>query len=73
MKRKIEFSDSLVDGDEMRYFLEIFPSSSDSFRQRKQYDEYYYDSFESDIDIDMIERLNEAWSVCIHSDTIELV
>lgn len=71
MDRQIIFKDSLVDGEVMREILEIFPETKSNFRQRKHYDEYYFDAMIVNISINQIEDLNEMmYSVSVNLEDI---
>ena len=42
MKRTIEINDVVVAGWEMENIVNIIPQLKDSFRQRQQFNEYYF-------------------------------
>lgn len=58
MERTLRFNDGIIEGEVVRELQEIFPELVDSFRQRKSYDEYYYDETNIRIDLHNIEELN---------------
>jgi len=63
--------DGIISGDVMRDIIEVFPELKDSFKQRKSFDEYYFDSKEVFIDIERLEQLNGKWyDFQISSDNI---
>lgn len=63
--------DGIISGDDMRDIIEVFPELKDSFKQRKSFDEYYFDSKEVFIDIERLQQLNDKWyDFQISSDNI---
>jgi hypothetical protein len=72
MKRILKYEHGIISGDDVRDILRIFPEIEDKFRQRKSYDEYYFDSVEVDVDIEQIDQLSEMFSVKISWELIEL-
>lgn len=74
MKRELVFDNgnSIIEGEIMRDIVEIFPSLKDQFKQRKNYDEYYYTSKEVYLTIDLIEMItsNGFYSVEINNGQI---
>jgi hypothetical protein len=52
MKRILIFKDGIIRGDIKRDIIDIFPETEHSFKQRKTFDEYYYDNTEVEIDLD---------------------
>ena len=66
MTRLLNFANSgIVDGDTMRQVVEFFPNVKGQFRQRKTYDEYYYDSTIVVLTLDIIEKISNIWNVII--------
>lgn len=70
MKRLLTFKDGIIRGDIVRDIIEVFPETKHSFRQRKTFDEYYYDNTEVEIDLEKIEKINKYYSIIFHSDSI---
>ena len=60
LKRELELNDGIIEGTKMRRIIDIFPHLSTSFRQRKSYDEYYYDGAFVELSIDNINELNDS-------------
>jgi len=63
IKRVLNFNQGIIPGEDVRDLQEIFPEIKDSFRQRKSFDEYYYDSTKVELNINQIQSLNE---ICYH-------
>lgn len=60
MIRELEFKNGgIICGEVKRDLEEIFPNASEYFRQRKQYDEYYFSSFSVIIELEHLELLND--------------
>jgi len=73
MKRILILEQGIIEGHIVRDILEIFPEIENKFRQRKTYDEYYFDNAIVEITIDKIERLNQLWfKVSIGQDYVDL-
>jgi hypothetical protein len=70
MKRILIFKDGIIRGDIKRDIIDIFPETEHSFKQRKTFDEYYYDNTEVEIDLDKIEKINKYYSITFYSDSI---
>jgi|LakMenEpi03Aug12_release.lakeMendotaPanAssembly.Ray.scaffolds.fasta_scaffold2320006_1 hypothetical protein len=60
MKRTLTFNEGIISGDIVRDIIEIIPESEPMFTQRKTYDEYYTNSLKVTVDLETIEKLNEA-------------
>jgi hypothetical protein len=63
MKRTIEINDAVVAGWEMENIVNIIPQLKDSFRQRQQFNEYYFDPTQVDITMDQLEELSKEYDL----------
>lgn len=70
MNVEICFKNCLVDGDDMRTFNDIIGLNQKQFRQRKQYDEYYFDSFDFDITFGELKELVNNWKIELENDCL---
>lgn len=70
MYKEIYFSSGIIDGDSMRRFLEIISASPINFKQRKTYDEYYWDSFSWVFTLEEFDKLSQAFTLGVTSDSI---
>ena len=62
MTRIVRFTDGIVAGDDMRQFSYCLGYDIDKyFKQRKQYDEYYFTEFKVELTIDVIEFLSKEF------------
>jgi hypothetical protein len=60
MKRNLVFTSGIIGGDLVRSIAEIFPIIEDKFRQRKTYDEYYFDGGKVAVTLEAIQSLNDS-------------
>ena len=58
MKRKIRLSSGIIAGSDMLSLVEILPQLKDSFRQRKEFFEYYFDETEVTLSLEDIDKLS---------------
>jgi len=67
-KVTVESKYGVVEGDSMRYIISIIPELEPSFKQRKSYDEYYFTtpSTQIDITLDQIVHLSK-WDTVLFS------
>jgi hypothetical protein len=66
MKKQIVFKSGIVGGDDMREFIKIFPDMASSFRQRHNFDEYYFDRSydkEFEISIEQLDMLSKEFRI----------
>lgn len=72
MVRKLEHKEGIISGVDVRDILKVFPQIEDKFRQRKTYDEYYFDGVDVKVNIKQITQLSEMFSVNINWESITL-
>ena len=72
MKRIVEFDISIVDGYDMRKICNIIPQLSSMFSSRKNYDEYYFQEFETNITYEQLERLSEEYRIIISCEYLRI-
>ena len=68
MKKTINLMQPVISGSVVRELIEIIPDLKDSFTQRKEYDEYYFEEKEIDISLDLLQKLGDN-SFMIHLNT----
>ena len=68
MKKTINLMQPVISGSVARELIEIIPDLKDSFTQRKEYDEYYFEEKEIDISLDLLQKLGDN-SFMIHLNT----
>jgi len=54
MKRKLVFNEGIIHGSIVRAIVNVFPGLKESFKQRKAYDEYYYEPATVEVTIESI-------------------
>ena len=73
MKRKLNIEQGIIIGDIVRDILKVLPDIENRFRQRKTYDEYYFDGATIELSIDIIESLNQMdFKVSINREEVVL-
>lgn len=73
LRRELELNEGIIEGTKMRRIIALFPYLANSFRQRKSYDEYYYDGGFIELSIGNIIELNASgFNVEISTYTISL-
>lgn len=73
MKVEIRFNQGVIAGYEVRDLLEIFPELENNFERRKQYDEYYFEKSEVELDIDKLEQLSNKFRFEISGDDLKII
>ncbi len=73
MLRILTLEQGIVGGDTVRDILEVFPEIENRFRQRKTYDEFYFDGSTVELTIEKISSLNQlGFKVSINWEEIVL-
>jgi hypothetical protein len=72
MKRTIVINDSVVAGWDMENIVSMIPQLKDSFRQRQQFNEYYFDETEVDANMEQLEALSREYGVKIGSEFLQI-
>lgn len=72
MVRKLEHKEGIISGVDVRDILKVFPQIENKFRQRKTYDEYYFDDVVVNVNIKQLTQLSELFSVNINWESITL-
>jgi len=73
LRRELELNEGIIEGSKVRRIINLFPYLANSFRQRKSYDEYFYDGGFIELSIDNINELNDSgFKVEISTYTISI-
>jgi hypothetical protein len=72
MKRTIEINDSVIAGWDMENIVNIIPQLKDSFRQCKEFNEYYFDETEVDVNMEQLEVLSQEYGIKIGSEFLKI-
>jgi hypothetical protein len=73
MLRILTLEQGIIGGDTVRDILEVFPEIENRFRQRKTYDEFYFDGSTVELTIEKISSLNQlGFKVSINWEEIVL-
>lgn len=70
MMRGISFNSGIIDGDDMREVLRVIPELENNFRQRKNYDEYYFDACTRTFTLDEINGLSREFIIELGFDNL---
>lgn len=73
MKVGIRFNQGVIAGYEVRDLLEVFPELENNFKQRKQFDEYYFNSDVVELDIDKLEQLSNKFRFEISGVDLKII
>jgi|LakMenE18May11ns_1017448.scaffolds.fasta_scaffold6758399_1 hypothetical protein len=72
MKRIIEINNGVVYGTIKESVVKILPQLEKSFRQRKEFFEYYFDKTEIEITLEQLDALSSEFKIDIIWDTITI-
>jgi hypothetical protein len=72
MKRLVTIQDGVIGGVEKELIEKLLPQLIGSFRQRKEYFEYYFNETEVEITLDDIERLSKEFTIEINWSELEI-
>ena len=70
MKRKIRLSSGIIGGPDMLSLVEILPQLKESFRQRKEFFEYYFDETEVTLSLEDIDKLSNDFEITIRYEEL---
>lgn len=70
MKRKIRLSSGIIGGTDMLSLVEILPQLKESFRQRKEFFEYYFDETEVTLSLEDIDKVSNNFEITIGYDEL---
>jgi hypothetical protein len=72
MKRLVTIKQGVIAGFEKELIESIIPSLSDSFRQRKEFFEYYFEEKVVEFSLDDLEKLSNEFSFELSRDELEI-
>lgn len=72
MKRKIRLSSGIIAGSDMLSLVNILPQLKDSFRQRKEFFEYYFDEIEVTLSLEDIYKLSNDFEIIIGYENLTI-
>ena len=72
MVRKVVIND-IVGGFEKEMIENLLPKLEGSFRQRKQYFEYYFDGIEIELSLEDLENISDHFLVKLSYDELEII
>jgi hypothetical protein len=72
MERIIVITEGVIMGEDKKSIVDILPQLETSFRQRKQYFEYYFDETKIEITLDQLDQLSNKFRIIVGWMTITL-
>lgn len=73
MKLELRFPSGIIRGEDMRDVISVFPEVEKSFKQRGNFDEYYFfDTFVDIENLNTINKLRELFEITIYNDSLIL-
>lgn len=72
MERTIRFKNGVIYGTIKEEVVIILPQLENSFRQRKEFFEYYFDETEISITLEQLDKLSQEFRISIDYDTITI-
>ena len=73
MVREVRINDSIVAGYDKELIEKIFPQLSNSFKQRKQFYEYYFKPIEIELSLEDIENISKEYAIELNWDQLIIV
>ena len=73
MKRIISFKEGVIGGTDKESIVAIFPQLEASFRQRKQFFEYYFDETAIEITLEQLEKLTQEFRISVDYEMITIL
>jgi len=65
MKKVISFNQGVIGGEDMQAVLSVLPQLESSFKQRKEFWEFYFSEVEVELSIEDIEQLSDLFIIKI--------
>ena len=72
MKRLINLKNGVIYGTDKESIVSILPQLEKSFRQRKEFFEYYFDETEIEITLAQLDNLSHEFTIEISYDTLTI-
>lgn len=73
MKKIIKFNHGIIEGYCKELIIKILPELENSFKQRKQYFEYYFTEVELELTLENINQLSQEFNIQISFDTLKIL
>lgn len=70
MKRIVRFNQGIISEYDKDALVDILPQLESSFRQRKQYFEYYFDNTEVDLSLEDVDRISNNFVVILNYEEL---
>lgn len=73
MDVEVRFNQGIITGDDVRNLLKVFPELETNFKQRKKYDEYYFDEKVVELNIENLKKLSELFKFEMYSNNLKIL
>lgn len=73
MDVEVRFNQGIITGDDVRDLLKVFPELETNFKQRKHYDEYYFDEKVVELNIGNLKKLSELFKFEMYSNNLKIL
>lgn len=70
MKRIIRFNQGIIGGEDKDTLVDILPQLENSFRQRKQYYEYYFEQTEVELSLENVDKISSEFVVILNYEEL---
>ena len=70
MKRRLEFNQGIIGGEDADTLLSILPQLEKSFAQRKTYYEYYFTPTAVELSLEDIKKLSNEFTIVLNWDEL---
>lgn len=73
MDVEVRFNQGIITGDDVRDLLKVFPELETKFKQRKHYDEYYFDEKVVELNIENLKKLSGLFKFEMYSNNLKIL
>ena len=70
MKRILRFNHGIISGEDKYTLVQILPQLENSFRQRKQYFEYYFEQTEVELSLEDIDKISSEFIIILNYEEL---
>lgn len=72
MKKVITFNQGIIGGEDMQAVLSVLPQLEHSFKQRKEFWEFYFEPMEVQLTIEDVEQLSDLFTIKISFEELQI-
>lgn len=70
MKRIIRFNQGIIGGNEADILINVLPQTEYSFKQRKQFYEYYFTPVEVELSLEDIDKISNEFIIVLNYEEL---